>query len=95
MARSSNWEDPPGSNASKATTRRRLSMGGNAGSKPARACSTKTTMKRPAKDGDEQDCFSSFRNIHKWLKRARAASKIKKRHNRRERRKFNQIKKEL
>ena len=45
-------------------------------------------MKRPAKDGDEQDCFFA-RNIHKWIQRARAASKIKKRHNRRERRKFN------
>jgi len=39
MARSSNWEEPLGSNASKATTRRRLSMRGNAGSIPARACS--------------------------------------------------------
>ena len=46
-------------------------------------------MKQPAKGGDEQDCFFS-RNIHKWLDRARAAAKIKKKHNRRERRKFNQ-----
>ena len=45
-------------------------------------------MKRPAKDGDEQDCFFS-RNAHKWLQRAKASAEIKKRHNRRERRKFN------
>ena len=45
-------------------------------------------MKRPAKDADEQDCFFS-RNAHKWLKRAKASAEIKKRHNRRERRKFN------
>ena len=49
-------------------------------------------MKQPAKGGDEHDCFYS-RHIHKWLERAKAASKIKKRHNRRERRKFNQFNK--
>lgn len=46
-------------------------------------------MKRPAKNGDEMDCFYS-RDRHKYLQRPGVSSKIKKRARRRERRESKQ-----
>jgi hypothetical protein len=42
-------------------------------------------MKRPAKNGDKQDCFNS-RKLHKYLDKAGASHRIKRRARRRERR---------